>query len=124
MDASLPEQASVMLRDVNFLYGVVSGLLLKYSFEWSRNRTEFKRNEVLLSLAMGVGALVLALVLVAVMAEVAVPALEAGGTVHYVLVLFVFAWFVMLGMTVTALYAIYRAVTDLWAFREDLRQGR
>jgi hypothetical protein len=123
MEPSLSAQADALLGNLNFLYGVASGFLLKYAFDWSgkRNRAEFAANRVGMALLMALGALVLAAVLVTLMWDVATAALGADGPVDPTLAIFVFTWLVMIVLALVSVFAVFRASADLWHFRSHLR---
>lgn len=121
MEPGLAAQADALLGDLNFLYGVASGFLLKYAFDWTGNRQQFVRDRVLMALLMALGALVLALVLVTLMWDIAMGALGGSGSMHPTLVIFVFTWLVMLVLVCVAVFAVYRAAADLLHFRAYLR---
>lgn len=116
---SLVDQASNLLKEINLLYGLASGVLLKYAFDHSHNWQKFNRGEVLTAAGAAAGAAVLAFVLVALMAPIAWDALR-GDSLEGTLVIFVLTFAVMVGLAVVSLWALWRAGGDLWHFRKDL----
>lgn len=115
-DPTLVEQASALLKEINLLYGLASGALLKYSFDNTKDMTTFDRSKVVLAGASGFGSLVLSLVIVALMWNIAVESI-GDGTVKGTLVIFVTTFVVMIGLVVISLWAIWRVVKILHEFK-------
>lgn len=117
--AALIDRASDLLKDINLLYGLASGVLLKYSFDHSHKWDKFQRGEVLAAAGAALGAAILAFVLVALMGPIAWDAMR-GDTIDGTLVIFVLTFAVMVGLALVSLWALWRAGWDLWHFRTDL----
>lgn len=113
MLASTVDRASDLLREINLLYGAVSGVMLKYSFEWSAERKTFNTGRSWMALGLAVGAFVLSAVLVVLLGDVAMETLGNDGNIEPTLVIFDLVTVVILVLTAVSVAAIVVAVKHL-----------
>jgi hypothetical protein len=117
MLASIVDRASDLLKEVNLLYGVVSGLMLKYSFEWSAEKRTFHTGRSWMALGLAVGALVFSAVLLVLLGDVALDTLRNDGAIEPTLVILDLVTVVMLVLAAASVAAIVVAVKHLLEIR-------
>lgn len=87
--------------------------MLKYSFEWSSETTKYNRGRSWLALALAVGSLVFAGVLVTLMGDVALDSLTNSGPLQPTLVVFLMVFTVVCVLAAISVVAVGRAVAHL-----------
>lgn len=113
MLASTVERAADLLKEINLLYGAVSGVMLKYSFEWSAEKKTFHTGRSWMALGLAVGALVFSAVLLVLLVDVALDTLRNNGRIEPTLVIFDLVTVVMLALTAVSIFAIVVAIKHL-----------
>jgi len=104
-DPSAAERAAQLLKDVNLIYGVVSGVRLKFAFDWSSRKEKYDKSKSWMALGLAVGSLVFARVLATLMGGLAfemitdLPDLEPTLVVYWLVFLLVLA---LLGVSAVA----------------------
>jgi hypothetical protein len=111
--ASTVQRASDLLKEINLIYGVVSGIMLKYAFEWATERDTYNKTHSWLAVGLALGSLAFAGVLVTLMAGVAMESVTTHGTVEPTLVVFFMVFLVVVALTVISVVALVTAVAHL-----------
>jgi hypothetical protein len=107
------ERASQLLREINLLYGVVSGVMLKYSFDWSAETEKYDKSRSWLAVALALGSLLFASVLVSLMGDVAIDSMRNNGSIEPTLVIFLMVFILVIVLVAVSLVALGRAVIHL-----------
>ena len=120
MLASTVERASDLLKVLSFPYGVVTGVMLKYSFDWSSQNKEFDTLRSWLALGLALGSLVFSGVLLILFVDVASDSLGGSREVEPTLVIFYLVTLVIAGGAAVSAAAVTVAVRHIL----DIRGGR
>jgi dipeptide/tripeptide permease len=112
-EPSIIERASALLKEVNLIYGLVSGIMLKFAFDWSGRKEKYDKTRSWLAVGLAVGSLVFSLVLLTVMGGVAVESLNSEGKFEPTLVVYWMVFLVVVVLVLTSLFALTRAVLHL-----------
>jgi F0F1-type ATP synthase membrane subunit c/vacuolar-type H+-ATPase subunit K len=113
ISSSTVERASNLLKEVNLIYGLISGLMLKFAFDWSSRTEKYDKPRAWLAVGLAVGSLVFAGVLATLMGGVAIESLTNDGGIEPTLVVFVMVFIVVVALTAVSLGAVVRAVVHL-----------
>ncbi len=124
MLASTVERASDLLKVLSFPYGVVTGVMLKYSFDWSSQNKEFDTLRSWLALGLALGSLVFSGVLLILFVDVASDSLGGSREVEPTLVIFYLVTLVIAGGAAVSAAAVTVAVRHILDIREGGRDER
>jgi len=112
-EASTVQRASDLLKEVNLIYGAVSGIMLKFAFDWSSETQKYDKARSWLAVGLAFGSLVFVGVLVTLMGDVAIKSLTNSGNVEPTLVVFFLVFLVVLALTAISLVALAKALLHL-----------
>lgn len=110
---STVDRASTLLKEINLLYGAVSGVMLKYSFGWSSETKPYDTVRSWLALVLAIGSVAFSSVLLVLMGDVALDSLRADGDVEPTLVTFDLVTLVVVGLAAVSVVAIIKALVHL-----------
>lgn len=119
---STVERASDLLKEVNLIYGLVSGIMLKFAFDWSSQTAKYDKTRSWLAVGLSLGSLAFAGVLVTLMGKVAVEALTNKGSVEPTLVVYMMVFIVIIVLLAISVAALVRSVLHLQRVRAGLRR--
>lgn len=112
-EASTVERASNLLKEVNLIYGLVSGVMLKFAFDWSSQTVKYDKNRSWLAVGLALGSSVFVGVLATLMGGIAVESLTNRGSVEPTLVVYVMVFVVILVLAAISVVALARSVVHL-----------
>jgi hypothetical protein len=117
-DPGVAERASALLKEINLIYGVLSGVMLKFAFDWSSRTAKYNRTQAWLAVGLATGAFAFAAVLVTLMGDVAVDALDQGGAWGPTLAVFFMVFLVTVALLLISSIAFVRALRHLARVRK------
>jgi len=116
--ASTVDHASDLLKVVSLPWAVLTGLAMRYSFEWSSQDKEFDTLRSWLALGLAGASLAMSCVLAALFGVVAIKSFVNHGNVQPVLVVFDLLTTAILAAVGVSIYAVVRAARHLKDIRE------
>ncbi len=119
---STVERASNLLKEVNLIYGLVSGIMLKFAFDWSSQTAKYDKTRSWLAVGLSLGSLTFAGVLVTLMGNVAVESLTNDGSVEPTLVVYMMVFVVIIVLLAISVVALGRSLLHLRRVRASLRE--
>jgi F0F1-type ATP synthase membrane subunit c/vacuolar-type H+-ATPase subunit K len=118
---STVERASNLLKEVNLIYGLVSGVMLKFAFDWSSQTAKYDKTRSWLAVGLSLGSLTFAGVLVTLMGNVAVESLTNEGSVEPTLVVYMMVFVVIIVLLAISVMALVRSLLHLRRVRAGLK---
>jgi hypothetical protein len=119
MLATIVERSADLLKLLTAPYGVVTGIMLKYSFDWSSQTKSFDTTRSRLAFVLAVAALGFSVTLALLFGGIAMESLTNDGDVEPTLVVHALVTLVVLGLVLVSMWAILRAVRHLREIRPD-----
>jgi hypothetical protein len=120
LSSAIADRAANLLKDVNLIYGLVSGVMLKFVFDWSSQTERYNKGRSLMAVGLAIASLTFVLVLVALMGGVAVDSWTAGSFEPSVIV-FNMVFLVVFVLLAVACVALVRSLVHLRRVLRALR---
>ena len=120
-EVSTVERASTLLKEVNLIYGLVSGIMLKFAFDWSSRRTKYDKTRSWLAVGLSFGSLTFAGVLLTLMGQVALESLTNDGSLDPTLVVFMMVFAVVAALVAISVVALIKSLANLRRVLAGLR---
>jgi lysylphosphatidylglycerol synthetase-like protein (DUF2156 family) len=112
-EPSTAQRATQLLKEIDLIYGLVSGVMLKFAFDWSSQKERYDKARSWMAVGLAFGSLVFALVLATLMADVAIDAVTNLGSLEAILVVYWMVFVVVLVLVAISLVALARAVRHI-----------